>query len=138
MDLSHDESTEQKRKTEVQITSLDSLDSQSNEDITLLLDGASSHRPIIAPELETQRRDAADTSRPLPERLEAYEDIMDSEIGDTTLVRARNIERDAGLRQLYLKFEGGHRHPLQADRPLRSQTAVNPDSIKCRVEMKRF
>ena len=46
----------------------------------LLLDGASSQMPIVAPELETQRRVAADTSRPLPERLEAYEDIMDSEV----------------------------------------------------------
>jgi threonine synthase len=82
----------------------------------LLLDGASSQMPIVAPELETQRRVAADTSRPLPERLEAYEDIMDSEVGDTTLVRARNLEREIGLRQIYLKFEGGNPTGTQKDR----------------------
>ena len=82
----------------------------------LLLDGASSQMPIVAPELETQRRVAADTSRPLPERLEAYEDIMDSEVGNTTLVRARNLEREIGLRQIYLKFEGGNPTGTQKDR----------------------
>jgi threonine synthase len=82
----------------------------------LLLDGASSQMPIVAPELETQRRVAADPSRSLPERLEAYEDIMDSEVGDTTLVRARNVERELGLRQIYLKFEGGNPTGTQKDR----------------------
>jgi threonine synthase len=48
--------------------------------------------------------------------LEAFEDIIDSEIGDTTLVRSRNVERDAGLRQLYLKFEGGNPTGTQKDR----------------------
>jgi threonine synthase len=82
----------------------------------LLLDGATSQMPIVAPELETQRRVAADPSRSLPERLEAYEDIMDSEVGDTTLVRARNVERELGLRQIYLKFEGGNPTGTQKDR----------------------
>ncbi|MCG6946777.1 MAG: pyridoxal-phosphate dependent enzyme [Deltaproteobacteria bacterium] len=72
--------------------------------------------PIVAPELETQRRVAADTARPLPVRLEAFEDIMDSEVGDTTLVRARNVEREVGLRQIYLKFEGGNPTGTQKDR----------------------
>ena len=82
----------------------------------LLLDGASSQMPLVAPELETQRRVAADVSRSLAERLEAYEDIMDSEVGDTTLVRARNVEREMGLRQIYLKFEGGNPTGTQKDR----------------------
>jgi threonine synthase len=89
---------------------------EANGNGLLLLDGASSQMPIVAPELETQRRVAADTSRPLPERLEAYEDIMDSEVGDTTLVRARNLEREIGLRQIYLKFEGGNPTGTQKDR----------------------
>lgn len=82
----------------------------------LLMDGASSQMPMVAPELETQRRVAADTLRPLSERLEAYEDIIDSEVGDTTLVRARNLEREIGLRQIYLKFEGGNPTGTQKDR----------------------
>ena len=89
---------------------------EANGNSMMLLDGASSQMPIVAPELETQRRVAADTSRPLSERLEAYEDIMDSEVGDTTLVRARNLEREMGLRQIYLKFEGGNPTGTQKDR----------------------
>jgi len=81
-----------------------------------LLDGADPHSPIIAPELENQRLAAADPNQPLEVRLEAYEDIMESEVGDTTLTRSRNIERDVGLRQLYLKFEGGNPTGAQKDR----------------------
>jgi len=116
MDSSRDSLTAQIRKAQRQATSIDSLDLHSNDTITLLLDGASSQMPIVAPELETQRQVAADPSRPLPERLEAYEDIMDSEVGDTTLVRARNLEREMGLRQIYLKFEGGNPTGTQKDR----------------------
>ncbi|MBU0497557.1 MAG: pyridoxal-phosphate dependent enzyme [Candidatus Thermoplasmatota archaeon] len=81
-----------------------------------LLDGATAQTPLIAPELETQRKVAADHSRPLEERLEAFEDIFDSEIGDTNLSRARNIEREFGLRQIYLKFEGSTPTGTQKDR----------------------
>lgn len=81
-----------------------------------LTDGASSVAPIIAPELETQKTVACDKNRSLEERLEAYEDIIDSEIGDTTLARARNIEREVGLRQLFLKFDGGNPTGTQKDR----------------------
>ena len=81
-----------------------------------LLDGATSEIPIIAPELEIQRAVAADRTRKLEERLEAFEDIIDSEIGDTNLTRARNIEREFGLRQIYLKFEGSTPTGTQKDR----------------------
>ncbi len=81
-----------------------------------LLDGATSYAPTIAPELETQKVVAADKTRHLEERLEAYEDIIDSEIGDTTLARARNVEREFGLRQIFLKFDGGNPTGTQKDR----------------------
>jgi threonine synthase len=81
-----------------------------------LLDGATSQSPLIAPELELQKKIAADHTRPLEERLEAFEDIFDSEIGDTNLTRARNIEREFGLRQIYLKFEGSTPTGTQKDR----------------------
>jgi threonine synthase len=81
-----------------------------------LLDGATSAAPTIAPELETQKVVAADKGRQMEERLEAYEDIIDSEIGDTTLARARNIEREFGLRQIFLKFDGGNPTGTQKDR----------------------
>ncbi len=81
-----------------------------------LLDGATSHAPIIPPELENQKKVAADKNQPLNDRIEAYEDIIDSEVGDTTLSRARNIEREVGLRQIFLKFEGGNPTGTQKDR----------------------
>lgn len=81
-----------------------------------LLEEASSQAPIIAPELETQKIIAADPDQVLEERLEAYEDIIDSEVGDTTLSRSRNVEREVGLRQIYLKFEGGNPTGTQKDR----------------------
>ncbi|MBU1186269.1 MAG: pyridoxal-phosphate dependent enzyme [Acidobacteria bacterium] len=81
-----------------------------------LLDEATSHISTITPEIEQQKTIASDPSRPLVERLEAYEDIFDSEIGDTSLSRARNIEREVGLRQIYLKFEGGNPTGTQKDR----------------------
>jgi len=82
----------------------------------LLLDMATAHTPAIAPELDEQRRVAADHGRPLEDRLEAFEDILESEVGDTTLTRSRNIEREVGLRQIYLKFEGGNPTGTQKDR----------------------
>lgn len=87
-----------------------------NGSLLTLLDGASAQAPVIAPELEEQKHIAADRSQPLNDRLEAYEDITDSEVGDTILSRARNIEREVGLRQIYLKFEGVNPTGTQKDR----------------------
>ena len=81
-----------------------------------LLDGATSPAPTLTPELETQKAIAADPGRPLEERIEAFEDIMDSEVGDTTMSRARNVEREVGFRQIYVKFEGGNPTGTQKDR----------------------
>ncbi|MFO7677355.1 MAG: pyridoxal-phosphate dependent enzyme [Thermoplasmatota archaeon] len=89
---------------------------QKIEQVLSLLDGAKSQFPPIAPELEEQRKIASDITKPLEERLEAYEDIIDSEIGDTNLTRARNIEREFGLRQIFLKFEGTTPTGTQKDR----------------------
>ena len=81
-----------------------------------LLDGASPQTPTITPGLETQKKIAADVNQLLEARIEAYEDIMESEVGDTTMTRSRNIEREIGLRQIYLKFEGGNPTGTQKDR----------------------
>lgn len=89
---------------------------ESNDSELFLLDGASSQAPIIAPELDMQKLVAADKNQDLDDRLEAYEDIMESEVGDTTLTRSRNIEREVGLRQIYLKFEGSNPTGTQKDR----------------------
>jgi len=81
-----------------------------------LLDDASSPSDHIGPELENQKQIASNRSLTSEERLEAYEDIFDSEVGDTSLTRARNIEREVGFRQIYLKFEGGNPTGTQKDR----------------------
>jgi threonine synthase len=81
-----------------------------------LLDGASAQVPVITPELASLSKIASDKSRPIEERLESFEIILDSEVGDTNLTRGKNIEREIGLRQIYLKFEGGNPTGTQKDR----------------------
>lgn len=81
-----------------------------------LIDGARGEAFQISRELEDQRRIIADPDSSLEERLEAYEEIVDSEVGDTNMIRARNIEREVGMRQIYLKFEGGNPSGTQKDR----------------------
>ena len=81
-----------------------------------LVDGASGEIGAVRKHVEEQFRIAGDLSAPLADRLEAFGDIMDSEVGDTNMARARNIEREVGIRQLYLKFEGGNPTGTQKDR----------------------
>ena len=68
-----------------------------------LIDGASGEVAEISKELQPLREIILDKDSSLEERLEAYEDIIDSQVGDTTLMRARNIERHVGIRQIFLK-----------------------------------
>ena len=81
-----------------------------------MLDAEAAAREPFSAELMDGRTIAADPERPLEDRLEAFEDVFDSEVGDTTLVRARNVERECGLRQIYLKFDGGNPTGTQKDR----------------------
>jgi threonine synthase len=81
-----------------------------------LLDAADSSPAGIETDLATVRLICSDPTRPVEERLEAYEDVFESEVGDTVVTRARNIERDVGLRQIYLKFEGDNPTGTQKDR----------------------
>ncbi len=82
----------------------------------ILQDGASGEAESFASHVAAQRGIVADKSLDLSRRLEAFEDVIDSELGDTNLVRARNIEREVGLRQIFLKFEGGNPTGTQKDR----------------------
>jgi threonine synthase len=88
-----------------------------------LLDGARAEGTLSAAEFGSERRIAADPTRPLGERLEAFEDMTDSEVGDTSLTRARNLEREFGIRQLFLKFDGGNPSGTQKDRIAFAQVA---------------
>ncbi|MEM1120559.1 MAG: pyridoxal-phosphate dependent enzyme [Bacteroidota bacterium] len=67
-------------------------------------------------ELQTQYDKVLDPTHSLEERLDAFEFIAESEVGDTPLIRARNLERSFGFRQLFLKFEGGNPTGTQKDR----------------------
>ncbi len=86
-----------------------------------LIDGARGDVFKVSEELEPLRAIVANSSNTLEEKLEAYEDIVDSEVGDTSLLRARNLERELGIRQLYLKFEGSNPSGTQKDRIAFSQ-----------------
>ncbi len=70
----------------------------------------------VSSEIVDLRKSASDASSDIVARLEAFEDIIASEVGDTLLVRARNLERETGIRQIYLKFEGGNPSGTQKDR----------------------
>lgn len=81
-----------------------------------LLEDASGNVYEVARLFDKQRHFMIDTSNPLDDRIEVFEDIIDSEVGDTSCVRARNIEREVNLRQIFLKFEGGNPTGTQKDR----------------------
>ena len=81
-----------------------------------LLEDASPNPDAVTPAWEASAAVAQDTARPLDERVESFDELLDSEIGDTSLARARNLERSYGVRQLYLKFEGGNPTGTQKDR----------------------
>ncbi|MCB0281175.1 MAG: pyridoxal-phosphate dependent enzyme [Calditrichae bacterium] len=85
-------------------------------EVDKLLDGASGIGTSIAQETRELSEFVKDKSNDLIDRVSAYEDIISLEIGDTSLSRARNIEREANMRQIYLKFEGGNPTGTQKDR----------------------
>ena len=88
----------------------------NNLSIFNILDNAEGEYDQLTVDIETQKKIACDPRKALEERLEALEDVIDSEIGDSNLGRARNIERQVGFRQLFLKFEGGNPSGTQKDR----------------------
>ncbi|MFT6106053.1 MAG: threonine synthase [Rickettsiales bacterium] len=88
----------------------------SVEESEALLDGATAQTPVIDPELKEQVKASSNLELPTLERIEAFRDIVDREIGDTALTRGRNIEREINLRNIYLKFEGGNPTGTHKDR----------------------
>ncbi|MFX0145882.1 MAG: pyridoxal-phosphate dependent enzyme [Candidatus Hodarchaeota archaeon] len=89
--------------------------SLSNRNLSLI-DGATPDSPDILVDTERQIQIASSPEFSIEERLEAYEDIFESQVGDTTMTRARNSERETGLRQIYMKFEGSNPTGTQKDR----------------------
>jgi threonine synthase len=90
---------------------------ETNETLArTVLDGSSPQGDLVVEEMAPATVVASDHTRSLEERLEAFDDIIDSQVGDTTLARARNTERETGVRQLFLKFEGVNPTGTQKDR----------------------
>ncbi|MCB0735905.1 MAG: pyridoxal-phosphate dependent enzyme [Bacteroidetes bacterium] len=59
---------------------------------------------------------ARNTSLSLVDRVESFEDIISLEVGDTNLTRARALEREYNIRQIYIKYEGNNPSGTQKDR----------------------
>jgi threonine synthase len=81
-----------------------------------VLDGATAGPTSVGEDIEEARRICADPARPLAQRLEAFQDVFECEVGDTILTRVRNVEREIGLRQIFVKFEGDNPTGTQKDR----------------------
>lgn len=62
------------------------------------------------------RAQVMDTKLSIIDRLESLEDIINLEVGESSLTRARSIEREYDIRQLYIKFEGDNPTGTQKDR----------------------
>ncbi len=81
-----------------------------------ILDGIKSVEIKITKEVKTLSEIVKNPTLSLVDRIESYEDIMSIEIGDTSLDRARNLEREFDIRQLYIKYEGENPSGTQKDR----------------------
>lgn len=81
-----------------------------------LLDGVKSAELRVTKEVFKLSEMTKDKSLSLVDRLESFEDIINMEVGDTSLNRARNIERELSIKQLYIKYEGENPTGTQKDR----------------------
>ncbi|MFC1786370.1 pyridoxal-phosphate dependent enzyme [Candidatus Neomarinimicrobiota bacterium] len=81
-----------------------------------ILDGVKSADIKITKEVKSLSEMVKDTNLSVVDRIESFEDIMSLEIGDTSLNRARNLEREHNIRQLYIKYEGENPSGTQKDR----------------------
>ena len=81
-----------------------------------LLDGVKSAEIKITKEVKGLSEVVKDKGLSMVDRIECFEDIISLEIGDTSLNRARNLERELDIRQLYIKYEGENPSGTQKDR----------------------
>lgn len=82
----------------------------------MLKDGVTTSENRVSLEAEKSGEFVKDASNSLVDRLESYEDIVNLEVGDTGLTRAKTLEREFNLRQLYIKYEGDNPTGTQKDR----------------------
>jgi threonine synthase len=82
----------------------------------LLRDGVKTSENKVSKEAYELSAFVQSKDKSLIDRLESYEDIINLEIGDTSLTRAKSIERQFDIRQLYVKYEGENPTGTQKDR----------------------
>lgn len=81
-----------------------------------ILDGVKTADIKTTKEVEALSEQVKDSKLSLVDRIECFEDIISLEVGDTSINRARNLERELDLRQLYIKYEGENPTGTQKDR----------------------
>ncbi|WP_276168704.1 pyridoxal-phosphate dependent enzyme [Zobellia alginiliquefaciens] len=81
-----------------------------------LRDGVKTADNKVSSETKKLSEFVRDRSKSLVDRLESYEDIINLEVGDTGLHRAKTMEREFDIRQLYIKYEGDNPTGTQKDR----------------------
>ena len=81
-----------------------------------ILDGVRSADIKISKEVKNLSDMVKNPNLSIIDRIESFEDIISIEIGDTSLNRARNLEREFNIRQLYIKYEGENPSGTQKDR----------------------
>lgn len=81
-----------------------------------LKDGVKTAENKVSSEAKKLAEFVRDKSKSLVDRLESYEDIINLEVGDTGLQRAKTLEREFNIRQLYVKYEGDNPTGTQKDR----------------------
>ena len=82
----------------------------------MLKDGVKTSENNVSSETRKLSTLVKDRSKPLLDRLENFEDIINIEIGDTRLTRAKTLERDFDIRQVFIKYEGDNPTGTQKDR----------------------
>jgi threonine synthase len=79
-------------------------------------DGVKTAENKVSAETKKLSEFVRDRSKALIDRLECFEDIMSLEVGDTALTRAKSLEREIDMRQLFIKYEGDNPTGTQKDR----------------------
>ncbi len=81
-----------------------------------LLDGVKSVEIKTSKEVKKLSGYVKDKELSMVDRIESFEDIISMEVGYTPLNRARNLERELNIHQLYIKYEGDNPSGTQKDR----------------------
>jgi threonine synthase len=82
----------------------------------ILRDGVTSAENKVSKEALSLSAEVQNKNYSLVDRLESFQDIMSLEVGDTQMGRAKILEREFDIRQLYLKYEGDNPTGTQKDR----------------------